>query len=44
MSKELTKVPIERIESTILSIRGERVIIDSDLAKLYGVTTARINK
>ncbi len=44
MSKALATIPIERIEQTILLIRGERVILDSDLAKLYGVTTARLNQ
>lgn len=34
MSKALATIPIERIEQTILLIRGERVILDSDLAKL----------
>ncbi len=33
-----------QIESLILSIRGRRVILDSDLARLYGVTTARLNE
>jgi len=33
-----------RVESLILSIRGRRVILDSDLAQLYGVTTARLNE
>lgn len=42
MSK--TNIPVERIEGTILSIRGERVILDSVLAKVYGVTTARLNQ
>ena len=32
-------VPAERIERSILSIRGHRVMIDSDLAELYGVET-----
>ncbi len=35
---------LDRIESLILSIRGRRVILDSDLARLYGVTTARLNE
>ena len=30
-------VPIERIESKILFIRGQKVLLDSDLAELYGV-------
>jgi hypothetical protein len=37
-------VPANRIESLILSIRGQRVIVDSDLARLYGVTTSRLNE
>ena len=32
-------VPVERIERAILSIRGEKVMLDSDLAELYGVET-----
>ena len=37
-------VPRERIEKTILVIRGHRVMLDTDLAKLYGVTTFNLNK
>jgi hypothetical protein len=37
-------VPIERIERSILILRGEKVILDSDLADLYGVTTKRLNE
>ena len=37
-------VSIERVEKTILLVRGQRVILDSDLAKLYGVTTKRLNE
>jgi len=37
-------VPIERIDRIILLIRGEKVILDSDLAFLYGVTTKRLNE
>ncbi len=44
LSKVLATIPIERVEQAIFVIRGERVIIDSDLAKLYGVTTARLNQ
>ncbi|MEW5798080.1 MAG: ORF6N domain-containing protein [Bacteroidota bacterium] len=33
-----------RIESLILIIRGERVILDADLAKIYSVTTKRLNE
>lgn len=37
-------VPAERIESRIYLIRGEKVILDSDLAELYGVTTKALNQ
>ena len=32
------------IEEFILSIRGQRVMLDSDLAALYGVTTGQLNQ
>jgi len=31
-------------EPTLYLIRGQRVILDSDLAKMYGVTTSRFNE
>jgi len=37
-------VPVERIEGSILSIRGERVMLDADLAAVYGVTTKVLNQ
>lgn len=33
-----------RVQSRILSIRGQRVIVDADLAGLYGVPTKRLNE
>jgi hypothetical protein len=39
MTKALVKIPAERIENAILLIRGEKLILDSDLAALYGVET-----
>ncbi len=44
MSKNEGLIPLERVEKRILSIRDERVIIDSDLAELYGVTTKALNQ
>lgn len=38
------KFPIEKIEAMIYTVRGQRVMIDSDLAKLYGVETKRLNE
>ncbi len=44
MTKSLVKIPPERVEKIILLIRGEKVILDSDLAALYGVSTSRFNE
>jgi hypothetical protein len=37
-------IPIERIENKIYLIRGQKVMLDSDLALLYGVETKRLNE
>ena len=37
-------IPLERIASRIYQIRGEKVMLDSDLAELYGVPTGRLNE
>ncbi len=37
-------VPLERITQSILFIRGQKVMLDADLAALYGVTTKRLNE
>ena len=37
-------LPDESIEDTILMIRGKRVILDHDLASLYGVATRTLNQ
>ena len=42
--KDIISVPLERIENKILLIRGKKVMMDNDLAKLYGVTTGNLNK
>ncbi len=47
--KELTLtkadlIPSEGIENIIYLIRGEKVMLDRDLAKLYGVMTGAINQ
>jgi ORF6N domain len=44
MDKKNIVVPLERIERKILLIRGEKVILDEDLAELYGVETGNLNK
>jgi hypothetical protein len=35
---------MERVENRILSLRGHRVMLDADLAELYGVPTKRLNE
>ena len=42
--KDASIVLVERVESKILLMRGEKVILDSDLASLYGVPTKRLNE
>ena len=37
-------VPVERIENRILLIRGQKVLLDTDLAAPYGVRTKRFNE
>jgi len=37
-------IQLENVERTILTIRGLKVILDTDLAKLYGVSTKRLNQ
>jgi len=44
MPKKVMSVSQKTIEAQILDLRGQRVILDSDLAKTYGVTTKRLNE
>lgn len=37
-------IPARRIESAILMVRGQRVLLDRDLAALYGVETRVLNQ
>jgi hypothetical protein len=39
-----TQTPLENIENLILNIRGKQVMLDRDLARLYGVETKRLNE
>jgi hypothetical protein len=40
----MSKTDLAVIEQRIYTIRGVRVILDSDLAALYGVPTKRLNE
>ena len=44
MTKEKSVVPVGKIENRILLVRGDKVIIDADLAEFYGVPTKRLNE
>jgi len=44
MSPKTEAVSSDRIEDSILIIRGHKVILDSDLAVLYGVSVGRLNE
>ena len=37
-------LPLESVTQSILVLRGQKVLLDSDLAALYGVTTLRFNE
>ncbi|MBU0690220.1 ORF6N domain-containing protein [bacterium] len=37
-------IPVERIENKILLIRGQKVMLDRDLAELYGVETKQLSR
>jgi hypothetical protein len=40
----MTETGVTLVESKILTLRGQRVILDADLASLYGVETKRLNE
>lgn len=44
MYKDTALIPPERIERSILLIRGQKVMLDRDLARLYGVETRVLNQ
>ncbi len=40
----MTLLPVQHIQRHIYFIRGHKVMLDSDLAELYGVSTMRLNE
>ena len=44
MSTKQSLVSLERIERRIVVIRGRMVLLDGDVARLYGVTAKRLNE
>lgn len=43
MTKEII-IPVQEVAQKIFLVRGRRVMVDSDLAVLYGVETFNLNK
>ena len=41
---ETQLIPVERVEKLIFLARGEKVLLDADLAALYGVSTGALNR
>ena len=44
MAQHDSLIPQKRIEQSILLIRGQKVLLDKDLAEMYGVKTRDLNK
>ena len=44
MTKKLERYEAYGIENIILTVRGQKVILDADLARIYGVPTRRLNE
>jgi phage regulator Rha-like protein len=44
MKNDLPALPLESLEQRIYTVRGQRVMLDSDLAAVYGVVTKHLNK
>ena len=44
MDGQISLVPLERIERAIIVVRGEKVMLDSELAEIYGVETRILNQ
>jgi len=44
MENKRAIIPLERVENTIFQIRGCNIILDRDLAVLYGTTTRALNQ
>ena len=43
-ARQTAFTPVEHITQSIVVLRGQRVLLDAELATLYGVTTRRLNE
>ena len=44
MADDKLVIPVNRIERLIYLVRGQKVMLDSDLAQIYGTSTTRLNQ
>ena len=44
MNNKNIQIPVQHIEQKIHLIRGIKIMLDSDLAELFGVSTKRLNE
>ncbi|MCL1836702.1 MAG: ORF6N domain-containing protein [Treponema sp.] len=44
MKKQIAAIDFSGIEKAIVNIKGQNVIIDSDVARIYGVETREVNQ
>ena len=44
MSERKSIVPSDSLDRLIYEIRGQKVMLDADLAEIYGVTTKALNQ
>jgi hypothetical protein len=44
MPKSSSPAQLDNVESTIYLVRGQRVMLDADLAAIYGTSTMRLNE
>ena len=44
MNQNMLSITTKDVESRIVTIRGQHVLLDRDVAELYGVETKRINE
>ena len=44
MKNELVEYSVDKVESRLISLRGQLVLLDRDVAELYGVQTKEVNQ
>ena len=43
-SGQIPRLPVEHIDHSVREVRGQKVLLDAELAVLYGVTTKALNQ